>query len=196
MTRRVVLLGLLLAWLAAGCVNTSRMAEEVGRQPNCTSPPGTLRRGVLIMAQSVPSAAWLPCIKELPPGWTFDQLLPSNGETTMFFNSDRDGRHAVAVVLGPSCDVSGATEVPSEYPEMRRYERVTRVSRGYGGERHYTFVGGCVTYRFDLRGSTRAEPIAAISESLSFLSRRTLDARLREISGGRLRLDPTDPRPT
>jgi hypothetical protein len=192
----VLLLWPLLALLAVSCINTGQIAEEVGRQPNCTNPPGTVRRGVLIMAQSVPSATWLPCIKGLPPGWTFDELRPADGETTMFFNSDRDGRHALAVVLSPSCDVSGATEVPSEYPEMRRFERVTRVSRGYGGERHYEFLGGCVTYRFNLQGSTRAEPVAAISESLSFLSRRNLDERVREISGGRLRLDPTDPGPT
>jgi hypothetical protein len=78
---------------------------------------------------------------------------------------------------------------------MRRYERVARVSQGYGGERHYTFLGGCVTYRFDLRGSTRAEPVAAISESLSFLARRNVDEMLRQISDGRLRLDPTDEPP-
>jgi hypothetical protein len=194
-TRRVVLLWLLLAGLAAGCVNAGAVAEEVGRRPDCTSPPGTLRRGVLIMAQAVPSADWLPCITSLPPGWTFDQLRPRDGEATMFFSSDRDGRHALTVLLRPSCDVSGATEVPSEHPEMRRYERVTRVSRGYGGERHYTFPGGCVTLRFDLHGSTRAEPVAAISESLGFLSRRNVDEKLSQISGGRLRLDPTDAEP-
>lgn len=192
MTRRRLLLWLLLAGLAAACVNTSAVAEDVGRQPNCVSPPGTVRRGVLVMAQAVPSAGWLPCIRTLPPGWTFDQLRPRDGEATMVFNSDRDGQSALTVLVRPSCDVSGATEVPSEYPEMRRYERVTRVSRGYGGERHYTFLGGCVTYRFDLQGSTRAESVAAISESLGFLARRNLDAMLRQVSDGRLRLDPTD----
>ena len=65
-----------------------------------------------------------------------------------------------------------------------------RVSAGYGGERYYTFDGGCVTYRFDLRGSTRAEPVAAVSESLAFLSRQKLDEMVRQVSGGRLRLDP------
>ena len=49
-----------------------------------------------------------------------------------------------------------------------------------------------MTYRFDLQGSTRAESVAAISESLGFLARRNLDAMLRQVSDGRLRLDPTD----
>ena len=72
---------------------------------------------------------------------------------------------------------------------MRRYERVTRISHGYGGERHYTFTGGCVTYRFDLRGNTRAEPVATISESLGFLSRASLARQVHDSSDGRLELD-------
>jgi hypothetical protein len=184
------LLLLLLAGLAtAGCVSTGPI--EVGQQPTCTSPAGTVRRGMIIMAQAVPGAEWLPCIRTVPPGWDFAEIRPRDGETRLFFNSDRDGVHALTVLLRPSCDVTGATEVPSEQPEMRRYERVTRVSTGYGGERHYTFAGGCVTLRFDLRGSTRAEPVAAAAESIAFLSRRNLDAMVRRVSDDRLRLDPT-----
>ena len=48
-----------------------------------------------------------------------------------------------------------------------------------------------MTYRFDLRGSTRAEPVAAVSESLAFLSRQKLDEMVRQVSDGRLRLDPS-----
>jgi hypothetical protein len=181
---------LLLAGSAGGCVDSSELAVEVGRRPDCTSPPGTVQRGLLIMAQSVPSADWLPCIRTVPLGWTFDEIRPRDGETVVVFNSDRDGTHALTVLLRPSCDLAGATEVPGELPGIRRFERVTRVSSGYGGERHHTFAGGCVTYRFDLRGGTRAGPVAAVSESLGFLSRRDLDEQVREVSGGRLRLDP------
>ena len=186
--RRLVLV-LVLAGLTAGCVDTGPM--EIGQQPTCTSPAGTVRRGLLIMAQAVPGAQWLPCIRSVPPGWSFAEIRPRDGEVQLFFDSDRDGVHALTVLLRPSCDLTGATEVPSEQPELRRYERVTRVSTGYGGERHYTFTGGCVTYRFDLRGSTRGEPVAAAAESIAFLSRRNLDRAVREVSDERLRLDPT-----
>jgi hypothetical protein len=177
----------LLALLAAGCVDTGPV--DVGQQPTCTSPAGTVRRGLLIMAQAVPDAQWLPCIRTIPPGWSFTGLRPRDGEAALFFDSDRDGVHALTVLLRPSCDLTGATQVPSEQPEMRRYERVTRVSTGYGGERHYVFAGGCVTLRFDLRGSTRAEPVAAAAESIAFLSRRNLDQMVRHVSDNRLRLD-------
>jgi hypothetical protein len=189
--RPALLCWLLLAGLAGGCVSSGQLAEDVGRLPTCVSKAGTVRRGVLIMAQSVPSAQWLPCLRTVPAGWSFDEIRPRDGQVSMLFNSDRDGHHALTVLLRPSCELTGATEVPSEHPEMRRYERVTRVSSGYGGERHYTFSGGCVTYRFDLRGGTRAEPVAAVSESLAFLSRQKLDDMVRQVSGGRLRLDPS-----
>jgi hypothetical protein len=186
-----VLAGLLLAGLATGCVDGGEVATDIGRQPTCASGPGTVQRGLLIMAQAVPGAEWLPCIRTVPQGWTFDEIRPRDGEVRMLFDSDRDGRTALTVVLRATCDLTGATEVPAEHPEMRRWERVTRVSRGYGGERHYTFPGGCITYRFDLRGGTRAEPVAAVSEALGFLRRQDLDDEVRRISGGRLRLDPT-----
>jgi hypothetical protein len=184
--RRPLVLALL-ALLAAGCVNTGPV--DVGQEPTCTSPPGTVRRGLLIMAQAVPEAQWLPCIRTIPPGWDFTEIRPRDGQASLFFNSDRDGVHALTVLLRPSCDLTGATAVPSEQPEMRRYERVTRVSSGYGGERHYVFAGGCVTLRFDLRGSTRGEPVAAAAESIAFLSRRNLDEMVRQVSDDRLRLD-------
>jgi hypothetical protein len=186
--RRLLLL-LLAALATAGCVNTGPV--EVGQQPTCTSPAGTVRRGLLIMAQAVPDAQWLPCIRTLPPGWSFAGIRPRDGQATLLFDSDRDGVHALTVLLRPSCDVAGATAVPSEHPELSRYERVTRVSTGYGGERHYLFAGGCVTLRFDLRGSTRGEPVAAAAESIAFLSRRNLDEMVRQVSGDRLRLDGT-----
>jgi hypothetical protein len=186
--RRLLLL-LVLAGLTAGCVSGGPV--QIGQQPTCTSPAGTVRRGLLIMAQAVPGAQWLPCIRTVPPGWSFAEIRPRDGRAELFFNSDRDGVHALVVALQPSCDLTGATEVPSEQPEMRRYERVTRVSTGYGGERHYTFAGGCVTYRFDLRGTTRGEPVAAAAESLAFLSRRNLDEMVREVSDDRLRLEPS-----
>ena len=55
--RRLLLL--LLAVLAtAGCVTTGPV--QVGQQPTCTSPAGTVRRGLLILAQTVPDAQFLP----------------------------------------------------------------------------------------------------------------------------------------
>jgi hypothetical protein len=188
--RRRVLTGVVVLAAAAGCGTNVSVGEAAGL-PRCAPAGNVAEGGTVLMAQSVPTAGWLPCVRQLPPGWSFASFLPRKGRTEMAFDSDRDGTHALVVILQPSCDVTGATEVPSEHPEMRRYERVTRVTRGFGGERHYVFTGGCVTYRFDLRGTTRAEPVAVMSEALGFLSRNTVARRVRDTSDGRQELDVT-----
>jgi hypothetical protein len=137
----------------------------------------------------VPSAEWLPCVRQVPVGWSFVGFDARDGQTSIRLGSDREGMTALTVLVRPSCDLTGAAEVPSEWPELRRYERVTRVSSGYGGERHYTFPGGCVTYRFDLRGNTRAEAVAVVTDALGFVSRENVARQLEAASKGRLHLD-------
>jgi hypothetical protein len=184
MRRVLLVVGLL---LLSGCTEEEASTTVQGF-PACSSEPGTVSRGMLIMSQSVPDASWLPCVRSLPVGWIFDKLEPRDGEATFWLHSDRDGNRALGVLLRSTCDTAGSTEVPSEQPGMRRFERVLRVSHGYGGERYYLFLGGCVTYRFNLNGTTRAEPVAAVSDALGFLSRADLATRLREASDGRLDL--------
>jgi hypothetical protein len=188
---RIRLAGLLvLAGAAAGCMGPVHVVGDAAGLPRCVPLAGDAAGGTILMAQSVPTAAWLPCVRQVPPGWTFYQLLADEDGTTVRFLSDRDGDTALAVLFRRDCDLAGASEVPSEQPEMRRYERVTRVTSGYGGERHYVFTGGCVTFRFDLRGATRAEPVATITEAFGFISRQTLARQVRESTDGRLELDP------
>jgi hypothetical protein len=187
---RCRLAGLLLAAaVTAGCSGGVQVGEAAGL-PRCVPVADDAVGGMVLMAQSVPTAAWLPCVRQVPPGWTFFALLAGDDGTTLRFTSDRDGDTALTVLLRHDCDRTGASEVPSEQPEMRRFERVTRVTSGYAGERHYVFTGGCVTFRFDLRGTTRAEPVAAITEAFGFLSRAALARQVRAATDGRLELDP------
>ena len=185
--RRVVLVGLALL-ATTGCANGEVVGTATGL-PRCAPTTGGVPGGMVLMAQSVPSAQWLPCVRRMPVGWMFVGYDVRDGETSLRLGSDREGMTALTVLLRPSCDLTGAAEVPSEWPELRRYERVTRVSSGYGGERHYTFSGGCVTYRFDLRGNTRAEAVAVITDALGFVSRQSVARQVRERSDGRLELD-------
>jgi hypothetical protein len=187
--RRALPAGLLAVLATAGCSAESGFVGTATGLPGCAPVQGTVGGGTVLVAQSVRTATWLPCVRQIPVGWTFSGLRAKDGETVITFDSDRDGVHALTILLRPSCDVTGATDVPSEQPEMRRYERVTRVSVGYAGERYYTFTGGCVTYRFDLRGDTRGEPVAAVSESLGFVSRASVARRVHDASDGRLELD-------
>jgi len=67
--RRLPLLALA-CLLLAGCVRPASSEFSQSRQPLCQDrgEPGT--QVVVLMAQAVPSASLLPCVKLLPAGWS------------------------------------------------------------------------------------------------------------------------------
>jgi hypothetical protein len=186
---RIVVLGCCLL-LSAGCMGGLQIGAPTD-VPECASAEGTVGDAMVLVAQSVPSAQLLPCLRGLPVGWIFQMLDVQRGRTQVRLSAgDRDGDHNVMVVLEDGCDVAGAREVPSAQPGTRRYDRITRVDPGYLADRYYVFPGGCVTYRFDLRGRAGAAEAETISAALGFLSRSTVAAAVSERSHGRLTLDP------
>ncbi|MGI8707287.1 MAG: phosphatase PAP2 family protein [Actinomycetota bacterium] len=145
----------------------------VSRSPEC----GGQFEGeqMVLAAQSVPSATLLPCISALETGWMFGGMRVFDGTTEFFLDSDRAGIRAVHVRLSTdSCDVSGATEVPSDEPGSRRFETIDSVQGRYSGTRFYTFAGGCVRYRFNFPAEGQAELTTQISRSLDLESRSDL----------------------
>jgi hypothetical protein len=184
-----VLLALLGALALPGCVNvtTSLTSDEMACQEG---DDGTPANAVLLMAQSVPSATWVPCLEAMPQGWHFADMDVRNGSAAFWLDSDRDGMHAIEVRLTQSCDTRNATEIPSDRDGMRRLERVTEVSPQYVGRRFYLFDGGCITVLFTLSGENRGEPLAVATQGLGAVPREDLRALVHEKSGGRLHLDP------
>ncbi|SFO17378.1 hypothetical protein SAMN05660359_01766 [Geodermatophilus obscurus] len=175
--------------LAAGC--GAGAAGTIGAVPACaTGDDARAANAVVLMAQAVPTATWVPCVESVPVGWTFAGLEAQTGSARFWLDSDRDGVHAIEVRLTAGCDTDGATEIPSERDGLRRFERVTQVTPQYLGRRHYVFPGGCVTVVFRLSGDNRGEPLALATQSLGVLGREELAAQVHEESGGRLQLDP------
>jgi hypothetical protein len=166
-----------------GTLNTELVACKEGDD-------GTPSNGIVLMAQSVPSAAWVPCLEGMPLGWHFSGMDVDRGSGRFWLDSDRDGVHAIEVLLTRSCFTSGATEIPSDRPEMRRLERVIQVTPLYVGRRYYVFDGGCITVVFRLSGENRGEPLAVATQGLGAVARDDLRAMVHEDSGGRLQLDP------
>jgi hypothetical protein len=147
--------------------------------------------GALILeAQSVPSSQLVPCLEALPLGWTVAAADVDADGSRIVLDSDRGGEGAVEVTLEESCDVSDAIQVPSDEPETRQYERVDEVVGGYQAERHYQFEGGCTTYTFDLQEEASAALVTESSGALTFITRDEVDAEVREVTDGRLGLDP------
>jgi len=174
----------------SGCGGHDTTAAIVA--PACSQgDEGAAGNGVVLMAQSVPTAEWVPCLRTaLPIGWGFQHLDARSGVARFSLNSDRDGQQAIEVRLEKGCHTAGATEVPSDRDEMDRLERVTMTTPRFEGERYYVFDGGCITFVFRLGGQSRAEALALATQTVGAVRRSTLVEQVREESDGRPELDP------
>jgi hypothetical protein len=179
-----------LATSVAGCSSDSTAAEA---KPDCSvGASGAASNAVLLMAQSVPTASWVPCMRTALPstGWQYVHLDARNGIATFAFDSDLFGQPAITVRLEPSCNTSGATPVASDREGMERFERVQETTPSFRGERYYVFPGGCITFTFTVTGDSRGEPLALATQVVGAVSRDDLRAQVHDASNGRLSLDP------
>jgi hypothetical protein len=171
----------------SGCVQVALGSDELACRSGDEGEPA---RGVILMAQAVDSAAYVPCLDTVPLGWHLSDVEVRDGSGRFWLDSDRDGVRAIEVVLTATCDVRRATEIPSDRERIRRFEQVTRISPDYSGTRFYVFDGGCLTAHFRLAGHDRAEPLAVATEAVDLVARADVEEQVREESGGRLELDP------
>lgn len=164
--RRAILLAAILGILSTAC------SSNQNNLPGCNSAEDSV---FALMAQAVPSATQVPCIKELPVGWTFTGAQIRNGQAQLWLDSTIAGVHAVEVDMLASCEVGTAVEVPPAPDEvgMRAYVQPD-LPPGFAGARLLLFDGGCVVYRY--RFAADAPPTLALEaeEALSFLPRRTI----------------------
>jgi len=129
---------------------------------------------MLLSAQAVPSAAMLPCIAALPPGWSTRGADISSGRVRLWLDSDRAGTGAITVTLTAACDTSGAQQILSDQPGTRRFEHPQSLAPQFSGLRFYTFPGGCITYRFSFAPGASPVLADAVGSALSFQPRVTL----------------------
>jgi hypothetical protein len=143
---------------------------------------------MILMAQAVPSATSVPCVASLPAGWTRGAIEVEHGRGTFSLDSDRAGNKAVVVSLHArgGCSVPGASEVPSDEPGMRRFERPERLPPNLRTVRLYRFAGGCVTYTVEFDSPETASLLFDIDTALAFQNRAALTERVRHRNGLRL----------
>ncbi len=186
MTARRLLPALAATVVLTGCVQAGLGSDELACRAGDRGEPAS---GVVLMAQAVPSASWLPCLDAVPLGWRLAGVEVRDGSGGFWLDSDRDGVRAIEARLTASCDTRDATEIPSDREGLRRLEQVTQVHPQYVGTRFYVFDGGCLAMVFRLAGDYRAEPLAVATESIDVVRRADVAAYVHEDSGGRLHLD-------
>ena len=167
--RRLFVVALILALVSTGCGPRLNRA----RAPRCeVSDP------VILQAQAVPSAEWIPCIEAFPVGWSFG-LLDVRSERVLFsLDSDRGGAHAVDIMLTESCDVSEVPEYQTDEPGTDFHEQSLLTKDSYSGVRYYVFEGGCVSYEFRFTGPGRSVLAHEVSQALGLMARRDIENEL------------------
>jgi tRNA A-37 threonylcarbamoyl transferase component Bud32 len=144
-----------------------------------------------LMAQSVPSASQVPCVRFLPVGWSVAKVAVNDGRSTLTLDHDRAGSSALVVRLAAACDPGNAVEGPSPITGVRHFQRIeSSIGGGFGATWYDRFPGGCVTSRLRLSTDPNGEFAAQAPAVLGFTTREALRRALDERSGGRLQLDP------
>lgn len=167
-----VLAAILLAPLAAGCGGSALT------MPSCES---TERLGLI--AQSVPSAGYVPCLLRLPTGWSSSDFQVRDGRTRVRLSSDRAPDNPVLIELGSSCTVGSATPFPARTPGGRSYLGLRSTDPRYAGTMFDVFPGGCVSYRFDFERGPHIALMAELQAAVGFVARRQLRLDLRRRPG-------------
>ena len=152
---------------------------------------------MILAAQAVPSAAFLPCIAALPSGWTAADPEIASGQASFVLNSGSlavgggvqfvpgglKELQTVTITLTATCNLVGARQIPSGQPGMRRFERPPSLVPGYSDVRYDVFPGGCVTYRFVLAPGASAVLAATIGSAVAFIHRSELVGYVRRTEG-------------
>lgn len=135
-----------------------------------------------IVAQSVPGAAYVPCVERLPAGWQFNGLHVNNADTRFSIQSDRDPR-PVHVELRKSCDVGGATPTEPRAIGVRSYQRTYTIEPRYAATTYDVFPGGCVTTQFNFKRGPHVTLIDEMQQAIGLYSRRELSSGLSKSYG-------------
>jgi membrane-associated phospholipid phosphatase len=167
--------------LAAAVLAVTVIALFIGVQAvvpvgnlGASAPTCGTGHSMILSAQAVPSAAMLPCLAALPSGWSIGGADISSGKVSLSLDSDRAGTGAITITLTATCDTTGAQQIPSDQPGMRRFEHPLSLVPQFTGLRFYTFPGGCVTYRFAFAPGASPVLAGAADSALSFQPRPAL----------------------
>ncbi len=136
-----------------------------------------------ILAQAVPSASLVPCVREMPVGWSFAALDVESGRARFWLDSDRAGVRAVEIELGPECDTTGASAADPEEDDARRFQRLQSLTPRFVGTTYDVFEGGCVRYDYDLTQGAHIALHSELHEAVALFPRQSLADELQDDLG-------------
>lgn len=182
--------------MTAGCRAAARLVAAVcvvGALGACVPAAGAVPdceadQRLALVAQSVPGAAYVPCIRDLPQGWSATGFDPARGATSFRLVAERGDARPVRVELRPRCDVAGAVATTPRGEGVRTYLHLRSISPRYAGTLSDVFPGGCTTYRFDFARGDHIPLMEELQSAVGLFSRRELRLGLERDLG--VELDP------
>jgi hypothetical protein len=160
-------LALVVALLLGACAPTA------GAVPTCEAG-----ERLATVAQSVPGAAYVPCIRRLGAGWTARDFDVARGHTRFTLVSHATGARPVAVAFEATCSVAGAVPTTARAEGVRTSIRLRSISPRYAGTLSDVFPGGCVTYRFDFARGPHIVLMEDLQQIVGLYSRQDLRLQL------------------
>jgi hypothetical protein len=145
---------------------------------------------LVLLAQSVPDASAVPCVRADPGRWVMAEFTVRDGSAVVGFAYQYGGPDRVTIEMRPTCDVGDAKEVSSQHTGTRRYNRDLIRNGRYANEIYFTYAGACTSLRFDLEATGAELRGAEFTGTLGFVTRGELDRQIRAATDGRLTLDP------
>ncbi len=120
MSKRILLIVMLLGIVAAGC---GRLGTGL---PACESPATDPTAATILTLQAVPTADYSPCINSLKLGWDEVEFDVERGLARLEIG--RGVSSFLELRLTPSCDIGDAVEVATRYEDIAKYEDVVQVT--------------------------------------------------------------------
>jgi hypothetical protein len=160
--------GLAAALLATAATLTGCAAFS-DTAPGCGQP---LR--LAVVAQSLPSASYLPCIRTLPQGWSTSGFRAAPGGTSFLLSSDRSPGQPVSVRLIAACRPGDASPSPPRAPGAVTYTRLASITPRFAGSLYDVFPGGCVSYSFDFALGSQISLMEQFEQAVGLYPRQQL----------------------
>jgi len=161
--RTVVVIAALALTALPGCMAAS------SRPPEC-DPRSSV---TILLAQSVPTATRVPCLRELPLGWGFRGMRATDDGTEMWLSTDSAaGADTVTITFSETCEIGDAEPVSPTfaeagaevYLEMTSEEPIT-------GRRVRMFEGGCVTSRYSFPPGSPTSLVREADDTIGYVLR-------------------------
>jgi len=175
---RAVLAAMIAAMFAAATALTGCAAASSDTAPRCEDP---LR--LAIIAQSLPTATYVPCLRDLPEGWSSSGFDATQSGTSFLLDSDRSPERPVQVRLTPACRPGIASPSPPRAPGVLTYTRLTSVRPRFTGTLYDVFPGGCVSYAFDFAPGSQIALMEQFEKAIGLYPRQQLRLILKQKLG-------------